>query len=114
MSEAQLQAAKAAVRDCELNLEFTNITAPIPGRASRARITVGNLVQGGVGGSSVLTSIVSTNPIYVYFDIDERTLLLSQDMARQKGQDPEPDHIKDAKSPSKSGWPTNKVSRTRE
>jgi RND family efflux transporter MFP subunit len=103
MSTAQLEAAKAAVRDCELNLEFTKITAPIPGRISRARITAGNLVQAGMGGSSVLTTIVSTNPIYVYFDIDERTLLLSQQMAREEGKNPRADRISEVKIPVEIG-----------
>ncbi len=103
MAEAQLEAAKAAVRDCELNLEFTNITAPIPGRASRARITVGNLIQGGMGSSSVLTTIVSTNPIYVYFDIDERTLLICQQVAHEEGKNSRADHIKDLKIPVEIG-----------
>jgi RND family efflux transporter MFP subunit len=103
MAEAQLQAAGAAVRDCELNLEFTSITAPIPGRISRARITTGNLIQAGSGGSSVLTTIVSTNPIYVYFDIDERTLLLSRQMARDENKNPQDDHIKDLKIPVEIG-----------
>jgi RND family efflux transporter MFP subunit len=103
MAEAQSEAAKAAVRDCELNLEFTKISAPIPGRTSRARITAGNLVQAGMGGSSVLTTIVSTNPIYVYFDIDERTMLLSQQMARDEGENSKPDHIKERKVPVEIG-----------
>ncbi len=103
MAEAQLQAAQAAVRDGELNLEFTKITAPIPGRTSRARITAGNLVQAGMGGSSVLTTIVSTNPIYVYFDIDERTMLISQQMVREEGENEHPDHIKERKIPVEIG-----------
>jgi RND family efflux transporter MFP subunit len=99
MAIAQLQAANAAVRDAQLNLEFTKITAPIPGRISRARITAGNLIQAGMGGSSVLTTIVRTDPMYVYFDIDERTMLLSQQMARDQGQNPSAAHIKDRKIP---------------
>jgi RND family efflux transporter MFP subunit len=103
MAEAQLQAAKAAVRDGELNLEFTKVAAPIPGRISRARITAGNLVQAGSGGSSVLTTIVSTNPVYVYFDIDERTLLLSQQMARDENKNPQAAHIKEWNVPVEIG-----------
>ncbi|MGA2796921.1 MAG: efflux RND transporter periplasmic adaptor subunit [Thermoguttaceae bacterium] len=103
MAGAQLEAAKAAVRDGELNLEFTKITAPIPGRTSRARITAGNLVQAGMGGSSVLTSIVSTKHIYVYFDMDERTYLMSQQMVRDQGKNPQTEHIKDLKIPVEIG-----------
>jgi RND family efflux transporter MFP subunit len=86
MAKAQLDAAQAAVRDAKLNLEFTKVTAPIAGRISRAKITVGNLVQAGPSGSAVLTTIVSTDPMYVYFDIDERTMLLAMALAREEGQ----------------------------
>jgi multidrug efflux system membrane fusion protein len=103
MAEAQLQAAKAAVRDCELNLDFTKVKAPIPGRISRARITAGNLIQAGSGGSAVLTTIVSMNPIYVYFDIDERTMLLSQRMAREESKNPNTTHIKEWNIPVEIG-----------
>jgi len=103
ITEAQLQAAEAAVRDAQLNLEFTQITAPIPGRISRAKITAGNLVQAHMGGSSVLTTIVSTDPMYVYFDVDERSMLLSQQMAREEGKNPSADHIKDRKIPVEIG-----------
>ena len=49
--------------------------APIAGRASRHLVSAGNLVQGSEGGSTLLTSIVSLDPIYVYFDVDEATYL---------------------------------------
>jgi RND family efflux transporter MFP subunit len=103
MAEAQLQASKAAVRDCQLNLDFTKIKAPIDGRISRAKITVGNLIQAGAGGSVVLTTIVSINPIYVYFDIDERTLLISQQSAREENKNPRGDHIKELQIPVEIG-----------
>jgi RND family efflux transporter MFP subunit len=99
MSEAQLQAAEAAQRDAEVNLGFTKIKSPIDGRISRIKITVGNLVQANMGGSSVLTTIVSTNPMYVYFDIDERTMLLTQDVAKKKGRNSRPDRIKEQNIP---------------
>jgi RND family efflux transporter MFP subunit len=78
-----LQAANAAILQAEgtlkaaqLNIEFTHVTAPISGRVSRHLISVGNLVQGSDGGAStLLTSIVSMDPIYVYFDMDEATYL---------------------------------------
>jgi len=75
-----LQAAKAAQMQAEgllkaakLNIEFSHVVAPIGGRVSRRLVTVGNLVQGSDGGSTLLTSIVSLDPIYVYFDMDEAT-----------------------------------------
>ena len=75
-----LQAAKAAqmqaeglLKAAQLNIEFTHVLAPIGGRVSRRLVTVGNLVQGSDGASTLLTSIVSLDPIYVYFDMDEAT-----------------------------------------
>jgi multidrug efflux system membrane fusion protein len=77
-----LQAARAAETQAEgllkaakLNIEFTHVVAPISGRASRHLVSVGNLVQGSDGGSTLLTSIVSLDPIYIYFDMDEATYL---------------------------------------
>jgi membrane fusion protein, multidrug efflux system len=77
-----LQAAKAAqmvaeglLKAAQLNIEFTHVLAPIGGRVSRHLVSVGNLVQGSEGGSTLLTSIVSLDPIYIYFDLDEATYL---------------------------------------
>ena len=77
-----LQAARAAetqaegvLKAAQLNVEFTHVTAPISGRVSRHLVDVGNLVQGSEGSSTLLTSIVSLDPIYIYFDIDEATYL---------------------------------------
>jgi multidrug efflux system membrane fusion protein len=77
-----LQAAKAAQLQAEgllkrahLDIEFTHVVAPMGGRASRHLVSVGNLVQGSDGGGAgtLLTSIVSLDPIYIYFDMDEAT-----------------------------------------
>jgi RND family efflux transporter MFP subunit len=77
-----LQAAKAAqtqaeglLKAAQLNIEFSHVVAPIGGRVSRHLVSVGNLVQGSDGASTLLTSIVSLDPIYVYFDMDEATYL---------------------------------------
>ena len=78
-----LQAAKAAQMQAEgllkaahLNIEFTHVVAPIDGRVSRHLVSVGNLVQGSDNASgTLLTSIVSLDPIYIYFDMDEATYL---------------------------------------
>jgi len=77
-----LQAAKASeiqaaglLKAAQLNIEFTHVLAPIGGRASRHLVSVGNLVQGSEGGATLLTSIVSLDPIYIYFDMDEATYL---------------------------------------
>ena len=68
---ATLAAATAALATAKLNLDWTQVRAPIDGRVSNARIMPGNLVTS----SDVLTSVVSVNPVYVYFDVDEQTWL---------------------------------------
>ncbi len=68
--------AEGALKAAQLNVEFTHVTAPITGRVSRHLVSVGNLVQGSdTGTSTLLTTIVSMDPIYVYFDVDEATYL---------------------------------------
>lgn len=74
-SDAAIRAAEAAVRMARLNLEWTVVRAPITGRVSRAEVTAGNLVQAGPAAPTLLTTIVSLDPIYVYFDSDERAFL---------------------------------------
>jgi membrane fusion protein, multidrug efflux system len=74
-AEARIAATEAALRGAELNLEFTRVTAPITGRVGRAEITEGNLVEGGAGQIKPLTTLVSLDPIYVYFDVDEQSYL---------------------------------------
>ena len=71
---AEMQAA-GALKAAHLNIEFTHVVAPIGGRVSRHLVGVGNLVQGSEGTSTLLTSIVSLDPIYIYFDMDEATYL---------------------------------------
>jgi multidrug efflux system membrane fusion protein len=67
--------AEGALKAAKLNIEFTHVMAPIAGRVSRHLVTPGNLVQGSDGASTLLTSIVSLDPIYLYFDVDEATYL---------------------------------------
>jgi len=64
----------------KLNLSFTRVIAPISGRVSRAEITAGNLVTADV---TALTSVVSTDKVYAYFDADERVYLKYTELARQ-------------------------------
>jgi RND family efflux transporter MFP subunit len=80
--EASVSAAKAALDSAGLMLSFTKVTAPIDGRVSRAEVTKGNLVTGGNQGGTLLTTIVSVDPIYVYFEGDENAYLRYQQMAR--------------------------------
>jgi RND family efflux transporter MFP subunit len=79
-ADAQFLAAKSHEKQALLNLEFTRITAPIRGRISRSRVTVGNLVS---ADATLLTTIVSVDPIYGEFDLDERTLLSLMQRIRQ-------------------------------
>ncbi|TWU30817.1 efflux RND transporter periplasmic adaptor subunit [Novipirellula artificiosorum] len=71
--EAQVLAKQEEAKTYQLDLEFSRITAPISGRIGRALLTEGNLVNAG-GSDPILTTIVSVNPVYAYFSIDERTL----------------------------------------
>jgi RND family efflux transporter MFP subunit len=71
---AEMQ-AEGALKAAKLNIEFSHVIAPITGRVSRHLVTPGNLVQGSEGGATLLTSIVSLDPIYIYFDVDEATYL---------------------------------------
>ncbi len=75
--QAAVRSAKATLDSAKLNLEFTQIRAPIDGRISRAVVTEGNLISSGVAGSgaTLLTTIVSLNPLYLYGDADERSVL---------------------------------------
>ncbi|HBK6145120.1 TPA: efflux RND transporter periplasmic adaptor subunit [Raoultella ornithinolytica] len=90
-AQADIQAAQAAVDAAQLNLDFTKVTAPIDGRASRALITSGNLVTAG-DSASVLTTVVSQKTVYVYFDVDESTYLHYQNLARS-GQGAASNHL---------------------
>ncbi|KGG84625.1 MULTISPECIES: efflux RND transporter periplasmic adaptor subunit [Comamonas] len=72
---AQVRAAEADLATARLQLDFTEVRAPITGRASRAMLTVGNMAQ---ADQSVLTTLVSQDPVYAYFDADEHSFLRYQ------------------------------------
>src|SRR5882672_7188735 len=74
-AQESVQAARAMVNAAQLNVEFTQVRAPISGRISRNLVSVGNLINGGTTQSTVLTTIVSLDPIYCYFEADERSYL---------------------------------------
>jgi membrane fusion protein, multidrug efflux system len=76
-ANASILQAEGALKAAHLNIEFSHVVAPLGGRVSRHLVSVGNLVQGSDngGGATLLTSIVSLDPIYVYFDMDEATYL---------------------------------------
>jgi RND family efflux transporter MFP subunit len=83
-ARAAIQSARAAVERTALDVEFTKVIAPISGRVSRAYVTKGNLVNAGGGEATLLTTIVALDPIYVYFDVDERAALQYQQAAQKR------------------------------
>jgi RND family efflux transporter MFP subunit len=74
-AEAAVQVAKGRLQQAQLNLDYARVRAPMDGRISRRLVSAGNLVQGGGANATLLTSIVSTDPIDFYFDIDERSFV---------------------------------------
>ncbi|MES2735541.1 MAG: efflux RND transporter periplasmic adaptor subunit [Verrucomicrobiota bacterium] len=79
--EAALESAKATQHSAEIEMEHTEVKAPISGRISRAITTTGNFVT---AGTTLLTTIVTVDPVYVYTDIDENSLLRLQALQRDK------------------------------
>jgi RND family efflux transporter MFP subunit len=75
VSAAALVAAQANVAEKQLNRDFANVIAPIDGRADKADVTLGNLVSANLGDATILTNIVRMDPMYVYFGVDELTVL---------------------------------------
>ncbi len=89
---ANIAADKAVVASRELDLQYTKVTAPIAGRVSRYVVTVGNLVQSGdQANMTLLTTIVSVDPIYAYFDVDERTVQRARQWLRNGQAEPSAD-----------------------
>ena len=94
---AQVAAVEAGLRAAELNLEFTRVIAPIDGRVGRAIVTEGNLVSSGPGEATLLTTLVSLDPIYASFEADEQTFLrygnLTRDGKRASARSAMPIHM---------------------
>ncbi|MGO4519055.1 efflux RND transporter periplasmic adaptor subunit [Dyella sp. 2RAF44] len=84
-AKAQVASTTAALDAAKLNLSFTEVRAPIDGRVSNALVTPGNLVTS----NDVLTSVVSVNPIYAYFDVDEHSYLKFDRQRREHGAAPQ-------------------------
>lgn len=82
-AEASVNIAKSNLQLAELNLTYTEIRAPIDGRISQRFVTEGNLVSGGTNDSTLLTTIVSLNPIHCYFDADEKTYLKYTQLSKE-------------------------------
>jgi RND family efflux transporter MFP subunit len=83
---ASLSAADAALETSRLNLEWTDVRAPISGRISRMNVTVGNLVNGGSGQMTALTTIVSIDPLYSYINVPESAALRYQQLALKENK----------------------------
>ncbi len=84
-AQAALLAAQAARESARLELEFCEVRSPIDGRVSRALVTPGNNVSGVDGNTTLLTTVVSVDPIYVLADVDEATALRFKRLAQQQG-----------------------------
>jgi multidrug efflux system membrane fusion protein len=83
-ARASVLAAEAARDSAQLDLDYTEVRAPIDGRASRELVTVGNYVSGIAGNATLLTTLVSVDPVYVYADVDENSLLKFNTLLRGK------------------------------
>jgi RND family efflux transporter MFP subunit len=85
-AQAQVKVAEARVKTLELDLSFARIVSPISGRISRSMVTAGNWVSaGGVSNTTLLTTIVSQDPIYIYFDVSENNYIKYKRLA-EKGE----------------------------
>jgi RND family efflux transporter MFP subunit len=79
--QAAVAGAKAAVESARLSLEWCRVLSPIDGRVSYKLVTVGNLVNGGAGQATLLTTVQSVSPVYCYVDVDEHSVLRYQKLA---------------------------------
>ncbi|MFM7976501.1 MAG: efflux RND transporter periplasmic adaptor subunit [Pirellula sp.] len=86
LTEAQAQeiSAQADSQISALDLKYTEVRSPISGRIDRALVTPGNIVTGGLGTGTLLTTIIKNDPMYVYFDVDEQSVLRYQRMESQR------------------------------
>ena len=82
-AEADLAAARAGAEAARIDLDYTRVVSPIAGRAGKAEITVGNLVSEGMPEATLLTTVVSVDPVYVEFEGDEQVYLKYQALARR-------------------------------
>lgn len=98
-AEAAKVAANELITKAKLDVEFAKIRAPITGRASRTNISVGNLISPTADPSGVLTTIVSVDPMYVYFNIDEQALLRYKEVLKKSGKLLKLTHVKELQLP---------------
>jgi RND family efflux transporter MFP subunit len=107
VTQANVLSAEASVRSAELDVEFTRIKAPITGRISRKLVSEGNFITGGSGSGTLLTTIVSTDPIYFYFDVSEADFLKYQrlDALGQRGSSREAEKPAELALQGDNGFP---------
>lgn len=92
VAEAQVASAQANLENARLNLDFTQVRAPVTGRVSRHYVSIGNLVGGGSDTSTLLTTITSLDPIYAYFEVDEASYLKYAGMFAAKSSSADPNN----------------------
>ncbi len=92
-AEAMVKGASATREVAKLNLDFTEIKAPISGQISRAMVTVGNMVESGETGGTTLTTIMSIDPMYAYFDVDDQTWVQVRERFRKSKLDLPPVYL---------------------
>lgn len=98
-AQSQVEAAKAEADRTALDLKYTKILAPISGRADRALVTPGNVLTGGLGQGTTLTTIVKDTPMFAYIDVDELALLSYKRRVQEAGGQKEGVALKDLKIP---------------
>lgn len=106
-STAALDGAKAAVRRAELDVGWTRIAAPMAGRIGRHLVSIGNLVAGGTGATTLLTTIVSLDPIYLDFDMDESDFMAYQRFLHSAHDGQAVDRRVDIQLSDETGWPVH-------
>jgi RND family efflux transporter MFP subunit len=94
-AEASIAAARADAARTAVDLKYTDIKAPISGRVDRALVSKGNLLTGGMSSGTLLTKIVQEQPMYVYFDVDERSLLRYMRMRTPQDESKKPGSLRD-------------------
>ena len=106
-AEAALDQAKAVLGSAQLNMDWTHITAPISGRISTHRVSVGNLIVGGQAGgaTTLLTTIVSEDPIFLDFDMGEGDYIAYQRYLHHAPDGRGVDHTVDVALSDETGWP---------
>lgn len=107
-ASAATQAAIAAVREAELNLQYTRVTAPVSGRISARQISIGNLVSAGGnnGSGTLLTTIASQDPLYLWFDLSEADYLtFARSPAAKRNSQGELDVTVELRLMDEKGWP---------